>query len=65
MHPVLCKTLELLVFFCFDSSQVLHYVEKPQTFVSSIINCGLYLFTPEIFEHISTVFKENQSMIMR
>ncbi|XP_071791471.1 mannose-1-phosphate guanyltransferase alpha-A-like isoform X1 [Asterias amurensis] len=47
-----------------DTNEVLHYVEKPQTFVSSIINCGLYLFTPEIFEHISTVFKENQSIIM-
>ncbi|XP_022111841.1 mannose-1-phosphate guanyltransferase alpha-A-like isoform X1 [Acanthaster planci] len=46
-----------------DTHEVLHYVEKPQTYVSSIINCGLYVFTPEIFEHISTVFKKNQDEI--
>ncbi|TSK62569.1 Mannose-1-phosphate guanyltransferase alpha-B [Bagarius yarrelli] len=34
---------------------VLHFVEKPSTFVSDIINCGIYLFTPEIFAHIGTV----------
>lgn len=40
--------------------QVLHFVEKPSTFVSDIINCGIYLFTPEIFAHIGTVFQRNQ-----
>jgi mannose-1-phosphate guanylyltransferase len=40
--------------------QVLHYVEKPSTFVSDIINCGIYLFTPEIFQHIGAVFQKNQ-----
>lgn len=41
--------------------EVLHYVEKPQTFVSSSINCGVYIFTPEIFSHIGAVFLKNQS----
>ncbi|CAG2183922.1 unnamed protein product, partial [Oppiella nova] len=27
-----------------DTHEVLHYVEKPQTFISSTINCGVYLF---------------------
>lgn len=40
--------------------QVLHYVEKPSTFVSDIINCGLYLFNPDIFRHIGSVFQKNQ-----
>lgn len=40
--------------------QVLHYVEKPSTFVSDIINCGIYLFSPDIFQHIGTVFHKNQ-----
>lgn len=40
--------------------QVLHYVEKPSTFVSDIINCGIYLFNPDIFQHIGTVFQKNQ-----
>lgn len=40
--------------------KVLHYVEKPSTFVSDIINCGVYLFTPDIFQHIGAVFQKNQ-----
>ncbi|KAG9277646.1 mannose-1-phosphate guanyltransferase alpha-B [Astyanax mexicanus] len=42
------------------TNEVLHFVEKPSTFVSDIINCGVYLFTPEIFGHIGTVFQRNQ-----
>ncbi|XP_041259174.1 mannose-1-phosphate guanyltransferase alpha isoform X2 [Onychostruthus taczanowskii] len=42
------------------SHQVQHYVEKPSTFVSEIINCGIYLFTPAIFQHIGEVFQRNQ-----
>uniref|UniRef100_A0A672JZ46 GDP-mannose pyrophosphorylase Aa n=1 Tax=Sinocyclocheilus grahami TaxID=75366 RepID=A0A672JZ46_SINGR len=43
-----------------QADEVLHYVEKPSTFVSDIINCGIYLFTPEIFQHIGAVFQKNQ-----
>ncbi|XP_066520876.1 mannose-1-phosphate guanyltransferase alpha-B [Hoplias malabaricus] len=43
-----------------ETNEVLHFVEKPSTFVSDIINCGIYLFTPEIFGHIGTVFQKNQ-----
>jgi len=32
------------------TNEVLHYAEKPETFVSDIINCGVYLFSPRIFE---------------
>lgn len=35
-------------------------MEKPSTFVSDIINCGIYLFTPDIFQHIGAVFQKNQ-----
>lgn len=44
----------------FPRLQVQHYVEKPSTFVSEIINCGIYLFTPAIFQHIGEVFQRNQ-----
>ncbi|XP_062861619.1 mannose-1-phosphate guanyltransferase alpha-A isoform X2 [Trichomycterus rosablanca] len=47
-----------------QTSEVLHYVEKPSTFVSDIINCGIYLFTPEIFKHIGDVFQKNQQDLM-
>ncbi|XP_018092963.1 mannose-1-phosphate guanyltransferase alpha-A isoform X1 [Xenopus laevis] len=43
-----------------DTQEVLHYVEKPGTFVSDIINCGIYLFSPSIFQHIAEVFQQNQ-----
>ena len=41
------------------SPQVLHYVEKPETFVSSIINAGAYLFSPDIFQYLSQVYTAN------
>uniref|UniRef100_A0AAQ4PFF4 GDP-mannose pyrophosphorylase Aa n=1 Tax=Gasterosteus aculeatus aculeatus TaxID=481459 RepID=A0AAQ4PFF4_GASAC len=41
-------------------AKVLHYVEKPSTFVSDIINCGIYLLKPDIFQHIGAVFQKNQ-----
>jgi mannose-1-phosphate guanylyltransferase len=40
--------------------QVTHFVEKPSTFVSTLISCGIYLFCPELFDHIATVFRRNQ-----
>lgn len=48
----------------FPYSQVQHYVEKPSTFVSEIINCGIYLFTPAIFQHIGEVFQRNQQELV-
>ena len=32
-----------------STNEVLHYAEKPETFVSDIINCGVYLFSSSIF----------------
>ncbi|XP_038646348.1 mannose-1-phosphate guanyltransferase alpha-A-like [Scyliorhinus canicula] len=43
-----------------QTHEILHYVEKPSTFVSDIINCGIYLFTPDIFQYIGEVFRKNQ-----
>jgi mannose-1-phosphate guanylyltransferase len=33
-----------------QTAEVLHYTEKPQTFVSDLISCGVYLFSPMIFK---------------
>ncbi|KAG9152818.1 hypothetical protein Leryth_017642 [Lithospermum erythrorhizon] len=38
-----------------ETSELLHYTEKPETFVSDRINCGVYVFTPEIFNAIQGV----------
>ncbi|PKI77787.1 hypothetical protein CRG98_001835 [Punica granatum] len=37
------------------TNELLHYTEKPETFVSDLINCGVYVFTPEIFTAIHEV----------
>ncbi|XP_053256852.1 mannose-1-phosphate guanyltransferase alpha isoform X2 [Podarcis raffonei] len=47
-----------------ETHEVLHYVEKPSTFVSELINCGIYLFTPAIFHHIGAVFQRNQQELL-
>ncbi|KAK1311096.1 putative mannose-1-phosphate guanylyltransferase 1 [Acorus calamus] len=38
-----------------DTKELLHYTEKPETFVSDLINCGVYIFTPDIFTAIQDV----------
>ncbi|KAJ1538497.1 hypothetical protein HK096_001524 [Nowakowskiella sp. JEL0078] len=35
-----------------ESREVLHFVEKPETFVSDLISCGIYLFQKDIFASI-------------
>ncbi|KAF5746854.1 mannose-1-phosphate guanyltransferase alpha-like isoform X1 [Tripterygium wilfordii] len=37
------------------TKELLHYTEKPETFVSDLINCGVYIFTPDIFRAIQDV----------
>ncbi|XP_057950765.1 uncharacterized protein LOC131145608 isoform X2 [Malania oleifera] len=37
------------------TNELLHYTEKPETFVSDRINCGVYIFTPDIFTAIQDV----------
>lgn len=37
------------------TNELLHYTEKPETFVSDRINCGVYIFTPDIFSAIQGV----------
>ena len=39
---------------------VLHYVEKPGTYVSTSINCGVYIFSKEVFPMLKEVFKKKQ-----
>lgn len=38
------------------SGEVTHYVEKPNNYVSPLINCGIYLVSTDIFPQIATVF---------
>ncbi|XP_023366162.1 mannose-1-phosphate guanyltransferase alpha isoform X2 [Otolemur garnettii] len=43
-----------------QTHEVLHYVEKPSTFISDIINCGIYLFSPDALKPLRDVFQRNQ-----
>ncbi|KJE98192.1 mannose-1-phosphate guanylyltransferase [Capsaspora owczarzaki ATCC 30864] len=38
-----------------ETGEVLHYAEKPQTFVSDLISCGVFIFTPKLFDHINAL----------
>ncbi|KAL1191838.1 putative mannose-1-phosphate guanylyltransferase 2 [Cardamine amara subsp. amara] len=41
-----------------DTKELLHYTEKPETFVSDLINCGVYVFTSDIFKTIEGVYSQ-------
>ncbi|KFM73934.1 Mannose-1-phosphate guanyltransferase alpha-B, partial [Stegodyphus mimosarum] len=43
-----------------DTHEIMHYVEKPSTFVSNLINCGVYLCSVDIFSYLAAVFKQKQ-----
>ncbi|XP_050220659.1 uncharacterized protein LOC126671011 [Mercurialis annua] len=49
------------------TKELLHYIEKPETFVSDLINCGVYVFTPDIFTAIQGVFtnREGRGSLLR
>ncbi|KAJ9579165.1 hypothetical protein L9F63_024726, partial [Diploptera punctata] len=39
-----------------ETFEVTHYVEKPSTFVSTLINCGIYICSVDIFQTFASVF---------
>ena len=43
-----------------ESHKILHYVEKPSTFVSNLINTGVYICSRDIFGKIANVFESRQ-----
>nr|BBG22682.1 predicted GDP-mannose pyrphosphorylase [Dendrobium huoshanense] len=42
------------------TNELLHYTEKPETFVSDLINCGVYIFTADIFKAIQDSFTQRK-----
>ena len=42
-----------------STHEVLHYVEKPETYLSTLINCGIYLFSLEVFDYIREELAKN------
>lgn len=41
------------------TNEVLHYVEKPKSFVSQDINAGVYILSPAVFDDMKEVFLAN------
>lgn len=41
-----------------ETAEVLHYVEKPTTFLSDLISCGIYLFSKDVFTFIKKVISD-------
>ncbi|CAD5124617.1 DgyrCDS12886 [Dimorphilus gyrociliatus] len=46
-----------------ETHRVRHYVEKPETFVSTTINCGVYIFSPDIFNCIAKQLENSKEAI--
>lgn len=44
-----------------ETHRITHYVEKPETFVSSLINCGVYVCSLEVFTVIAKIFEKRQA----
>jgi len=38
-----------------------HYVEKPSTYISSLVSCGVYIVTQDIFNHLKLTFEKKLS----
>lgn len=41
-----------------ETNIIQHYVEKPSTFVSNTVNCGVYLCSPRLFDTIAEIHLE-------
>jgi mannose-1-phosphate guanylyltransferase len=44
-----------------SSHSMLHYVEKPATYISPNVNCGVYIFSMAIFDRLQQVFQKKQA----
>lgn len=48
-----------------ETQEVTHYVEKPSSYVSTIISCGIYVFSLDIFHTIGEAFNQKQQEYYR
>lgn len=46
-----------------ESNEVTHYVEKPESVVSSVINGGVYMFHPSVIESLSVIYQTIESTV--
>ncbi|KAJ3173364.1 Proteasome subunit alpha type-2 [Geranomyces variabilis] len=46
-----------------ETHEVLHFVQKPETFLSDMISCGIYLFNKDIFDAMRTAVQKRQARL--
>lgn len=46
-----------------ETNVIQHYVEKPSTFVSNTVNCGVYLCSPQLFDTMADIHSEMSNSI--
>ena len=46
-----------------ETKEVTHYVEKPESYVSAVINCGVYVFHPLVFQSLAEIYRKNQARV--
>ncbi|PVU95315.1 hypothetical protein BB561_001882 [Smittium simulii] len=44
-----------------ENNMALHYVEKPETYISDLVSTGVYVFTPKIFDLIAELIEKRSS----
>jgi mannose-1-phosphate guanylyltransferase len=44
-----------------DTNEVMHYVEKPESFISDLISCGVYLFDSAVFSEIKAALDNKKN----
>lgn len=47
----------------YQSDRLLHYVEKPETFISDLINCGVYCLDRQVFQEMDSILREKNSNV--
>lgn len=53
-----CSVLAIILELTKSIAQARHYVEKPESYISDIINGGIYLFDKSIFDEIRTAMDD-------
>ncbi|EFA85389.1 mannose-1-phosphate guanylyltransferase [Heterostelium album PN500] len=46
-----------------NTAELIHYAEKPETFVSDMINCGVYCISPSFFDIMAKTTKDLQESL--
>lgn len=48
-----------------STKSVTHYVEKPNSYVSTLINCGVYVCSLQVFHTMADAFQKKQDRFYR